>query len=177
MVAAPLPLFDEALTAAQRRRLHALWRAWAGVLDLPAEKGRALRHYYVWLFSGGRSSETKALTRADAATVIVWLERMVEHARAAQAAGTAGRQGFDEQPDVPPDAAAWRALWACARSLEMDRAQLEFFIRQHYLRSGLGGLSDIRTMADLNRVLWGLKSMLRRKSPQRATAGRRIKAA
>jgi hypothetical protein len=167
-----LPLFDGPLSAAQRRKLHALWRAWTGVLQLPADTDRALRHYYVWLFSGGRALETKELTRSDAATVIVWLERLIEHARVKQAAGTAGRRGFDEQESVAPDAAAWRALWACARALQMDRAQLELFIRQHYLRSGLGGLRDIRTMAELNRVLWGLKAMLRRK-PQRVLEPRK----
>ncbi|HWQ02955.1 MAG TPA: hypothetical protein VNL38_00600 [Candidatus Nitrosotenuis sp.] len=174
---AALPLFDERLTAAQLRRLHALWRAWTADWKLSPEEMRKMRHECVRRLTNGRAAETKALTRTDAALVIAWLEQQVARAETAQAAGTAGRAGFDEQSDVAPDAAAWRALWGCARALGMDRAQLELFIRQHYSRRGLHGLADIRTMADLNRVLWGLKAMLRRKGPQRAAVARRDRAA
>lgn len=45
----------------------------------------------------------------------------------------------------------------------MERPDLERFIRQHYARVGLRGLADLRTMADLNRVLWGLKAIARRR--------------
>jgi hypothetical protein len=116
--------------------------------------------------------ETGKLTSLDAARVIARLERLVgpSSPQYDEAAGTAGRQGFPERRRVLPTAAAWRALWACARELGMDRAHLDFFIRRHYLGKGLRGLSDIRTMADLNRVLWGLKAMLRRgPTPKRAT--------
>jgi hypothetical protein len=51
----------------------------------------------------------------------------------------------------------------------MDRGQLDYFIRRHYISRGLRGLADIHSMADLNRVLWGLKAILRRgPSPKRA---------
>jgi hypothetical protein len=46
----------------------------------------------------------------------------------------------------------------------MGREKLEKFIRRHYGGIGLRSLQDLRTMADLNRVLWGLKAMLRHRS-------------
>jgi hypothetical protein len=157
-----MPLFEPPLTPAQLRRLQTVWHAWTGVLELPREKDRRLRHYYVQLFSGGRATETRALTRADAATVIVWMERLVEHARISQAAGKAGRREQMQDVRVAPDAAAWRALWACSQALQMDRPRLDAFIAKHYGRLGLFGVADLRTMADLNRVLWGLKAIARR---------------
>ena len=146
------------------RRLQTLWRGWTGKLKLAPKRDRALRHYYVERFSAGRARETKQLTQSDATHVIKWLERLVGIADAKRnhAAGTAGRQGYPERRRVRPNAAAWRALWACAAALGMDRTRLEQFIRSRYARVGLHGLSDLRTMAHLNRVLWGLKAMLRR---------------
>lgn len=153
------------MTPAQLRRLQALWHRWAGALGLGRESDRKLRHYYVELFTQGRARKTRQLTRSDAANVISRLERLglppghVEK----RAAGTAGRRGFPERRCVPPGAAAWRALWGVARSLGMDRARLDSFIAARYAGVGLRGLQDVRTMADLNRVLWGLKAMLRRR--------------
>jgi hypothetical protein len=153
-----------AITPAQLRRLHALWRRWTARLRLDTEHDRALRHYYVELFSGGRAAETLALPHSDAARVIEWLERLVRQAEARSnlAAGTAGRQGFPERRRVRPTPSAWRALWACAAALGMNRQRLDTFIHKHYAGAGLRGLADVRGMADLNRVLWGLKAMLRR---------------
>jgi len=152
------------MTPAQLRLLQALWNRWAGALDLDRESDRRLRHYYVELFTGGRAQETRQLTRPDAAKVIAWLEQLGSPAGRVekQAAGTAGRRGYPERRRVPPDAAAWRALWGVARSLGMDRARLDSFIAARYAGVGLRGLHDLHTMADLNRVLWGLKAMLRR---------------
>ena len=63
----------------------------------------------------------------------------------------------------------------------MDRAQLDLFIAAHYSRFGLHSIADLRTMADLNRVLWGLKAILRRgprhPSGARATPQSKRKAA
>jgi hypothetical protein len=50
----------------------------------------------------------------------------------------------------------------------MERSDLDRFIRRHYARAGLQGLADLRTMADLNRVLWGLKTMARRRLETRS---------
>ena len=164
-------LFDAPITPGQLRRLHALWHQWRRHVMLTPESGRRLRHYYVQLFSEGRAQETIQLTRNDAARVIRWLEELVRHPprEEKRAAGTAGRRGFPERRRVRPNAAAWRALWAVARALRMDRPRLEHFIHDHYAGVGLRSLADLRTMADLNRVLWGLKAMLRRgPRPRRA---------
>jgi hypothetical protein len=171
-------LFDAPIGAGQLRRLHALWHQWGRHVALTPEADRRLRHYYVQIFSEGRALETKQLTRADAARIIAWLERLVRHAPPQQnrAAGTAGRHGFAERRRVQPNAAAWRALWAVARALGMDRKRLEHFIRSHYAGVGLRGLSDLRTMADLNRVLWGLKAMVRR-GPGAKQASRNLRRA
>ena len=127
-----------------------------------------------------RSKTTKELSSLDAARVMDRLERLVEPHSAIEdeAAGTAGRHGFPERRRVPPTAEAWRALWACAGELGMSRGELELFIRKHYVSKGLRGLADIHSMADLNRVLWGLKAMLRRgPRPKRAMRAADQKAA
>ena len=160
----------------QLRRLHALWRRWTGKLRLSPKADRQLRHYYIRLFSQGRAYETRELTESGAAEVIRWLAKLVRLAEgpANYAAGTAGRHGYPERRQIGPNEAAWRALWECAAALGMERPDLENFIRRHYAGAGLvkgaapvgglRGLADLRTMADLNRVLWGLKAMLRRRS-------------
>lgn len=149
----------------QLRRLHALWRRWTSRLQLLPEADRRLRHYYIGIMTVGQPTETKELTQQQAAMVIDWLAKLVRLAEARQnyTAGTAGRQGFPEQRRVLPTGSAWRALWTCAAALGMDRRHLDSFIRQRYAAAGLRGLADLRTMADLNRVLWGLKAMLRRR--------------
>jgi hypothetical protein len=99
------------------------------------------------------------------------LRDRLRHAEAADnyVAGTAGRRGYPERPQVPPSAAAWSAFWGCAKALGMERADLDRFIRRHYAGIGLRRLSDLRTMADLNRVLWGLKAILSRgRKPHRS---------
>ncbi len=152
---------------AQLRRLQIAWRRWAGKLKFSPEADRALRHYYVRLFSENRAHETRELSEADAQRVIRWLERLAAYREPTRniARGTAGRQGFPERVRVRPDPAAWRALWAHVAALGMDRARFDAFIRRHYGRLGLRGARDLATMADLNRVLWGLKAMLRRRPP------------
>jgi len=155
----------------QIRRLHGLWHRWAGRLGLSRDADRELRHYYIERFTGGRAHETRELTESDAACVIDWLARLTHQAetRLNQAAGTAGRHGYPERARVAANSTAWRALWSCASALEMEHADLEKFVRNHYAGVGLHGLSDIHTMADLNRVLWGLKAMLRRRHGENRT--------
>jgi hypothetical protein len=153
-----------AITPAQLRRLHALWRRWTASLHLPRERDTALRHYYIELFSAGRARQSNHLLYADAARVMDWLENLLRRrdARFHRAAGTAGRKGYPERRRVRPAPSAWRALWACAAALGMDRARVDAFIRKRYAGAGLHSVADLRSMADLNRVLWGLKAMLRR---------------
>jgi hypothetical protein len=159
------------LNRKQLRRLHGLWHRWAGRLALSREADRELRHYYVERFTAGRVHETRELTESDAARVIEWLAKLTRRveARLNRAAGTAGRHGFPERARVAPNAAAWRALWRCASALGMEPADLNSFVRRHYARAGLHGLGEVRTMADLNRVLWGLKAMLRRRQEKKAS--------
>ena len=154
----------------QLRRLHALWRRWTGKLGLQREADRQLRHYYIQILTQGRASETLGLGETDAAHVIQWLSNLVRRAEFPQheAAGTAGRRGYPEQRQVQPNSTAWGALWSCAKTLGMERSDLERFIRRHYAHAGLQGLADLRTMADLNRVLWGLKAMARRRLEARS---------
>ena len=149
----------------QLRRLQALWRSWGGSLGLLPEADQQLRHYYIQIITQGRASRTLELCEADAGQVIQWLRNRVRHAHGAQnyAAGTAGRRGYPEYPDVEPGVAAWSTLWGCAKALGMERSDLERFIRRHYAGAGLRNLADLRTMADLNRVLWGLKAVARRR--------------
>lgn len=149
----------------QLKRLHGLWHRWAGCLALPRDADRQLRHYYVERFTGGRAQETRDLTENDAACVIDWLAKLTHQAehRLNQAAGTAGRHGYPVRTRVAPGPAAWRALWGIAAALQMKHPDLEKFVRKHDAGVGLHSLSDIHTMADLNRVLWGLKSILRRR--------------
>lgn len=158
-LALPVPI-----SRAQLRRLQVLWRRWAGHLGLSRDADRDLRHYFVERFTEGRAKTTSALTSVDAAHVIAELEQLTGSAPVENkfAEGTAGRHDFPEQREVPASGVAWAALWACARELHMGRADLDLFIRQHYLSKGLRGLADIHSMADLNRVLWGLKAILRR---------------
>jgi hypothetical protein len=165
---------DARITPAQLRRLQTLWHLWTRKLKLRPEAERRLRHYYVHVLSRGRAAETKGLTRADAARVLAQLERLAVGAAPEElrAAGTAGRHGFPQRRGVRPTAASWRALWAAARALGINRRRLEEFIRTHYAGVRLRSLADLRTMADLNRVLWGLKAILRR-GPRGSAAARR----
>lgn len=166
----PQPSSKRPVNRKQLRRLHGLWHRWAGRLALSPEADRRLRHYYVEVFTSGRVHETRALTERDAVLVIEGLAKLAHQAEARtnQAAGTAGRQGYPERTRMAPNSAAWHALWACASELGMERAALENFVRGHYGGVGLHGLEDIRSMADLNRVLWGLKAILRRRQAAKA---------
>lgn len=154
----------------QLRRLHALWRRWTSKLKLSPAADQTLRHYYVWLFVQGRADKTVQLTATDAEEVNRWLARLVRwaDARTAYAAGTAGRRGFRDWRHVPPNESSWSALWTCAASLGMERTDLDNFIRRHYARAGLQSVADLRTMADLNRVLWGLKAILRHREREKS---------
>ncbi|HWP86214.1 MAG TPA: hypothetical protein VNN17_13575 [Terriglobia bacterium] len=106
------------------------------------------------------------LSEQQAAQVIAWLGRRVRQAEAPldHIAGVAGRRGYPEHRRVPPTAAAWRTLWRCAAALGMNRAELDRFIQRHYRSAGLQGVASLRTMADMNRVLWGLKAVLRHRT-------------
>lgn len=169
------------LAPVQLRRLQLMWHRWVGGLRFPEPRDRALRHAYIEIVTQGRARETKELTGADAALVIRRLERATERRRVAALdyiAGTAGRHGYEEFRTVAPTPAAWRALDDHAQALGMTPARLDHFIAAHYSGVGLHRRQDIRTLADLNRVLWGLKALLRhRRRPSPAPPAREPRAA
>lgn len=155
------------MTAAQRRRLQVLWRRWMDGSRLARERDRALRHAYIEIVTRGRARETKQLTAADAALVIRRLRRANRESREAAynfVLGTAGRQGYEEHRQVRVTPAALRLLNRYAATLGMTSAELDHFIAARYAGVGLRRRLDIHTVADLNRVLWGLKALLRRRS-------------
>lgn len=159
------------MTPAQLRRLQLLWHRWMRGAGLSEDRDRRLRHAYIEIVTRGRARATNELTATDAAQVIRRLERATKKKRQRAAAcayvlGTAGRQGYDEHPEVAATPAAFRLLDQHAAALGMTRERLDHFIAAHYSGVGLRGRADLRTMADLNRVLWGLKALLRRRPAQ-----------
>lgn len=165
------------ITPAQLRRLQMLWRRCTRGSHLSEERDRELRHAYIEIVTRGRARATNELTAADAARVIRRLERATRRPRQAAyayVAGTAGRRGYDEHREVKASPAAFRLLDRHAAALGMTARQLDRFIARHYASRGLRRRADIHTLADLNRVLWGLKALLRRRpraaSPEKARA-------
>lgn len=155
------------MTAAQRRRLQMLWHRWMDTLHLMKERDRELRHAYIQIVTRGRAWETNQLTIADAALVIRRLKRALRATRVAAynyVLGTAGRQEYEEHGEVVAAPFALRLLHRYAEALAMTPAALNRFIAAHYAGAGLKSQRDLRTMADLNRVLWGLKALLRRRA-------------
>ena len=75
-----------------------------------------------------------------------------------QAAGTAGRK--DGNPKLVEMAATAdvEMVYQLGYSLGWTRQTIQTFIRRQ-----LGGREQLRTMADVNKVLWGLKAIARRK--------------
>ena len=76
-----------------------------------------------------------------------------------QAAGTAGRK--DGNPKLVEMAATAdvEMVYQIGYSLGWTRQTIQTFIRRQ-----LGGREQLRTMAEVNKVLWGLKAIARRKT-------------
>ncbi len=175
MVRVAINLAPGSLTRAQLRRLQTLWHRWMRPLKLDRERDQQLRHAYVEILTRGRARTTTELSRMDAAYVIRRLERVAGRRRyrsrtLAYVAGTAGREGYEAHPEILAMPADFRLLDYHAAQLGMSRVQLDHFIAAHYGRLGLHRRSDIRRLADLNRVLWGLKALLRRRAERRPKA-------
>ncbi len=83
-------------------------------------------------------------------------------------AGTAGRRGYEKQRPVPVPAESLALLLRYAEAVGMTRTRLDRFIATRFRSRGLRSFSDIRTLADCNAVLWGLKSVFRRKRRSKA---------
>lgn len=168
MVKIAVNLAPGSITPRQLRRLQTLWHRWMGPLKLDPERDQQLRHAYIEILTRGRARTTLELTATDAAYVIRKLERVAGRRRyqsraLAYVAGTAGRQGYEPHLEVKVAPVDLRLLDSYAAQLGMTPEQLDHFIARHYGRFGLRGRKDLRTLADLNRVLWGLKAMLRRR--------------
>jgi len=169
---------EPAMRPAQRRRLQLLWRRWMDGFRRTRERDRNLRHAYVEIVTRGRARQTNELTAADAALLIRRLRRATRRGRAPAynyVLGTAGRRGFEGLPEVPLGPPGPRLLNGYATALGMSPAALDHFIQTHYAAVGLTRRTDLRTVTDLNRVLWGLKALLRRRL--RATTRPRQRAA
>lgn len=175
MVAIMPKLAPNSITPQQLRRLQTLWHRWMAPLELDRERDRRLRHAYIEIVTRGRARATRALSEADADLVIRRLARVVGgrvyRSRAlAYVAGTAGRHEFAAHAEVRATPEALCLLDRHAARLGMTPARLDHFIAAHYGQLGLRRRSDLGTMADLNRVLWGLKALWRRRLRVRRAA-------
>lgn len=172
---------ENSISAAQLKRLQTLWGIhWKTVaLDGFSHNadGAASRLGRLGWIAGviGRQLESaKDLTRAEVIRVLDALAKLVpahlvkknqrrrggreiSHAR-----GTAGRKGQPGGKEIiMPGAEDYAKLDAALRSLEWNQERLAAFLRA---RTGpLRGRTTIYTLADLNRVLWALEGIERRK--------------
>ncbi len=149
---------------------------------------RELRHAYIEMVTQGRAHSAAELNSTDANWVIGLLGRAlrlptgkqadvppevlagkpIRDGRLAFFAGTAGRRGYEKQKPVPVPAESLALLLRYAEAVGMTRARLDRFIARRFRSRGLRSFADIRTLADCNAVLWGLKSIFRRKRRARA---------
>lgn len=146
------------ITKLQLRCLQTLWsvkmRA-AGISS--ADDSRDMRHQYIEVATAGRAKSATELSFPDARRVIDMLSReqqglQIDNAEVAQAAGTHGRRGFQSAHEVMVGEPQVRLLRQVQLRLGWDYARLDAFIERQ-----LGQGREIRTMADFNRVYWGLK--------------------
>jgi len=163
----------EMITGPQLKRLQTLW-------GLFCRQGRGLdardREARLGWIGGavGRSlGSCNELTRAEAKTAIDAIEKhlpgeAVQHRRPskrlAQAYGTAGRKGNKEAEIRLIDADTWRLLDTLLGRLGWDRERLDRFLRSY--KSPVPG-GQLRTLAQANKVIWALKSFLRREEAQK----------
>lgn len=151
-------------THRQLAYIHLLWRDRMRLVGLDGHpESRELRHAFVRNITAGRAQETRQLSADDAALVI---DRLLTEKRAplhiddeefAQAAGTHGRHGYQRGPDLPAGPPQWALICSLQEKLGWDHHRLGAFIHHQ-----LGPNRHIETMAECNRVIWGMKSLLRR---------------
>lgn len=151
-------------THRQLAYIHLLWRDRMRLVGLDGHpESRELRHAFVRTVTAGRAQETRQLTAADAAVVI---ERLltekcaplhIEDEDMAQAAGTHGRRSYQRNGDLPAGPPQWHLISTLQEKLGWDHHSLGNFIHHQ-----LGPNRHIETMAECNRVIWGMKSLLRR---------------
>lgn len=127
------------------------------------DEARELRHTYIREVTSGRAAATNELTFADAMRVIRSLiddqagRPTIADRERAQAAGTHGRRGSRSRQLVMASPEHVNLLIGYAYRLGWTRERLDAFIGRQ-----LGAGRRVQTVGDCNKVLWGLKSMVRR---------------
>ncbi len=151
----------------QMKRLQTLWGLLCREGKLDA-KDREARLGWVAGAIGRQISSFKELTDGEAKTAIdevqkhlppELLRRKRPSRETARAYGTAGRKGHRDSEVRMADAETWRLVELLLGRIGWTRERLDAFLRSSKspVRSGM-----IRTLAEANRVIWVLKSMLRR---------------
>lgn len=150
-----------AVTKKQLAMIHTLWHQRVGATD---DDGREMRHAYIRSVTQGRAQETRNLSQADARLVIRQLLKdqrallRIDDLQTAHAAGTHGRRGTSEQTEVLIGTPQIALLQDLQRALGWDQPRLSGFIERQ-----LGVGRQIKTMRQCNKVLWGMKALLRKK--------------
>lgn len=155
------------ITGKQMRRLQTLWGLFCRQANLDA-KDRAARLAWIADAIGHQLSSFRELTvdEANAASEAVQkhlppelLQRKRPSRGLAQAYGIAGRRGREEKEVRLVDAATLELVDVLLARLGWTRERLKAFLhsKSSPVRSGA-----VRTLAEANRVLWFLKSLLRR---------------
>jgi hypothetical protein len=157
-----------AINGKQMKRLQTLWGLFARQAGLDA-KDRGARLGWVAGAIGRQISSCSELTAAEGKTAIDAIQKhlpaeMLMRTRpsreTARAYGTAGRKSAHKSTEVRmADAGTLQLLANLCTALGWGRERLDAFLRSRKspVRSG-----TIRTLAEANRVIWILKSMLRR---------------
>jgi hypothetical protein len=170
------------ITRSQRKRLQTLW----GLLCRQASldmKDRTARLGWVSDSIGRQISSFNELRADEAKTAIdaiqkhlpaEMLYRKRPSRQVAQAYGTAGRRGREDAEVRLVDAPTAALIDRLLRQLGWTRESLDSFLRSKHspVRSGA-----IRTLAEANRLIWVLKSLLRRKPSSSGAGGTDFKQA
>lgn len=166
-------LTTAAITGKQMKRLQTLWGMFARVQKLDA-KDREARLGWVAGTLGRQIASFKELSADEAKAAIDAIQKhlpaeMVEKRRpsrdTARAYGMAGRKTENRKSKLEirmADAGTLQLLANLCTKLGWTRERLDAFLlsSKSPVRSG-----KIRTLAEANRVIWVLKSLLRRAGP------------
>jgi hypothetical protein len=155
------------LNSNQLKRLQTLWGLFCRQASLDA-KDREARLSWVADAIGRKISSFRELSDGEANTAIDAIQKLLPpemvkrkrpSRRLAQAYGTVGRRGHEQEEIRLVDAATLALLDRLLGRLGWTRERLDAFLRSRKspVRSGA-----IRTLAEANRVIWALKRMLRR---------------
>ncbi|MGC1188368.1 MAG: hypothetical protein WA871_13355 [Candidatus Acidiferrales bacterium] len=156
------------ITKLQVVRLQTLWSLLCRRTAI--QNDRAARLAWVSGLVDRAVASFKELSQTEAERAMGALEaqlptELVTHARPgrrrAHEIGTAGRRGRQSSAIALPDAKSWDRLSNAMGALGWTREKLDAFLRSPF--SPTHGHA-IRTLADLNRVHWALKKMLKRRA-------------